>query len=160
MPHPEVRLRSWRIRSLAFALLAATATAACGGTAATTPPPQGVAPAAAPAQVVEQFMRLVASNDYTRMGSLFGTREGPITSRDPEPQVERRMYAIANILKNERFVIRAQEPIPGRGPDAEQLVVQLTQNGRNVDVPFVVVRTAAGGWLVEQVDLEAVTKLQ
>jgi len=150
-------LRSWRIRLLAFALLAGAA--ACGGTGRMAAP-SGMAPAAAPAQVVEQFMRLAGANDYTRMGYLFGTREGAITTRDPEQQVERRMYAIANILKNERFVIRGEQPIPGRGPDAEQLTVQLTQNGRTVDVPFVVVRTAAGGWLVEQVDLEAVTKSQ
>jgi len=151
-------LRSWRIRSLAFALLAATA--ACGGGATTMAPPSGMAPAAGPAQVVEQFMRLAGANDYARMGYLFGTREGPITGRDPEQQVQRRMYAIANILKNDRFVIRGQNPIPGRGPEAEQLTVQITQQGRVVDVPFVVVRTTAGAWLVEQVDLEAITKSQ
>ncbi|HEX8245727.1 MAG TPA: hypothetical protein VF541_19600, partial [Longimicrobium sp.] len=80
--------------------------------------------------------------------------------RDPGPQVERRMFAIANILQHERFVIRAEQPIPGRGPDAAQLTVQITQEGRAMDVPFVVVRTPAGAWLVEQVDLEAVTRHQ
>ncbi|HEX8905959.1 MAG TPA: hypothetical protein VF771_14005 [Longimicrobiaceae bacterium] len=150
-------MRPWRIRSLAFALLAV---AACTGAAATSPPAGSPGPIGGPAQVVEQFMRLVSTRDYARMGALFGTREGPITGRDPAPQVERRMYAIADILQNERFVIRAQQSIPGRGPDAEQLTVQLTRQGRSVDVPFVVVRTTAGGWLVEQIDLEAVTKLQ
>ena len=154
MPHPEVRLRSWRIRSLAFVLLAAAA--ACGGRTGST---GGVRPAGAPAQVVEQFMRLVAAKDYARMGAVFGTREGPIASRDPQQQVERRMYAIAEILKNTRFVIRGEQAIPGRS-DAEQITVQLTQEDRTVDVPFVVVRTTEGGWLVEQVDLEAVTRRQ
>ena len=149
-------MRSWRIRPLAFVLLAISAACASGGAA----PVAGPGPATAPAQVVEQFMRLVATRDYARMGAIFGTREGPINTRDPGPQVERRMYAIANILQNERFVIRAEQPIPGRGPDAEQLTVQITQQGRVLDVPFVVVRTAAGAWLVEQVDLEAVTKWQ
>jgi hypothetical protein len=110
--------------------------------------------------VVERFMRMVSSRSYLQMGYLFGTREGAITSRDPEPQVERRMYAIADILQNERYVIQGEQAIPGRGPDVSQLTVQITRQGRTTHVPFVVVRTAAGGWLVEQVDLQAVTRTQ
>jgi hypothetical protein len=37
--------------------------------------------------------------------------------------------------------------------------VQITQQGRPKEVPFVVVRTA-NGWLVEQVDLQAITRFQ
>ena len=104
-------------------------------------------------------MRLIAAKDYIGMGRLFGTAEGPITNRDPQQQVERRMYAIANILANDRFVIRGGQGIPGRGPEVTQLTVQITHQGQAKDVPFVVVRTA-NGWLVEQIDLQAVTRIQ
>jgi hypothetical protein len=117
-------------------------------------------PAAAPMEVVERFMRLLAAKDYLQMGHLFGTAEGPITSRDPQQQVERRMFAIANILANDRFVIGGGQAIPGRGPEVSQLTVQITQQGQTKNVPFVVVRSASGGWLVEQVDLLAVTRIQ
>jgi hypothetical protein len=138
------------------------ALAACGGSGSTGAVVPGVAPApaAAPIEVVERFLRLLAAKDYLGMGHLFGTVEGPITSRDPQQQVERRMYAIANILGNDRFTIQGTgQGIPGRGPEVVQLTVRIRQQGQDKDVPFVVVRTA-GGWLVEQVDLQAVTRLQ
>jgi hypothetical protein len=69
------------------------------------------------------------------------------------------MFAIANILTNERFVIRGPQGIPGRGLEVNQVTVQITQQGRPKEVPFVVVRTA-NGWLVEQVDLQAITRFQ
>lgn len=152
-------MRSRRIRSLSIVLLAVLA--ACGGTAtAASAPMAGPAPAQGPAEVIERFMRLAASRSYLQMGQLFGTVEGPITARDPEAQVERRMYAIANILQNERFMIRGQQAIPGRGAEAAQLTVQITQQGHPKEVPFVVVRAGNGGWLVEQIALEQLTRIQ
>jgi hypothetical protein len=153
-------LRSWRTRSLPALLLVAVV-AACGGGATTGPAPIAApAPAAGPAEVVERFLRLAASRSYLQMGQLFGTLEGPITNRDPASQVERRMYAIADILQNERFVVRGQQAIPGRGAEATQLTVQITRHGETKDVPFVAVHTNGGLWLVEQVDLQALTRVQ
>ena len=153
-------MRSRRIRSLSLVLLATLA--ACGGaaTAGGAAPSSAPAPAQGPTEVVERFLRLAASRSYLQMGQLFGTLEGPITNRDPEPQVERRMFAIANILQNERFVIRGQQAIPGRGLETLQIAVQITQQGKVKEVPFVVVRAGNGGWLVEQVDLQALTRVQ
>ena len=153
-------MRSWRIRSLPAVLFAALA--ACGGAATSAAsqaaPPSAPAQAAGPAEVVERFLRLASTRSYLQMGQLFGTVEGPITSRDPQPQVERRMYAIADILQNDRFVISGQQGIPGRGPEATQLTVQMTRGGQTRDVPFVVVRANNGGWLVEQIDLQVLTR--
>jgi len=119
-------------------------------------PPAATGPAAA----VEAFLAQAAARNYMGMGQLFGTVEGPISSRDPGPQVERRMYAIANIVQNERFTIRGQQNIPGRGPEALQLTVVMTQGGQTKDVPFVVVRANSGNWLVEQIDLQVLTRSQ
>jgi hypothetical protein len=156
--HPEVRLRSWHIRTLSLAsVLVAALFAGSGSLHAQQPAP--MRPATAPAEVVERFMQLAAAKAYGQMGYVFGTRDGAIITRETEPRVERRMFAIASILQNERFVIRDQSAIPGRPEaDAVQLTVQVTQNGQSKDVPFVAVRSAHGGWLVEQVDLEAITK--
>ena len=155
-------MRSWPIRSFCAVLLVAlTACGGGGGSSGAVVPGVAPAPAAAPADAVERFMRLLAAKDYLAMGHLFGTVEGPITSRDPQQQVERRMFAIANILANERFMIQGTgQGIPGRGPEVTQIGVQITQQGQTKEVPFVVVRTASGAWLVEQVDLQAVTRVQ
>lgn len=152
-------MRSWRIRSLPAALIAALVASAGAATTAAAQAP-AAQPAAGPTEVVERFLRLAGSRSYLQMGQLFGTVDGPVTRRDPQPQVERRMYAIADILQNERFVVRGQQSIPGRGADVTQLTVQITRGGQPRDVPFVVVRARDGSWLVEQVDLQALTRIQ
>jgi hypothetical protein len=147
-------LRPWRTVSLVFVLLllgAGTAAAQRRGAAQ----PGGDAPAA----TVERFLRAAAEKDYAQMGQVFGTKDGPISRRDSRQNVERRMYAIATIIENQRFVIRDQGQIPGRGGEAMQLNVQLTQRGKTQDVPFVVVRSGQR-WFVEQVELERVTRRQ
>lgn len=139
-------------RILALAFLAVLA--ACGGRAqqaATTP--GGPAPAAA----VERFMRLVESKSYREMGSVFGTEEGPVAQRDEMADVERRMYAIASILEHDRFVIRDEQPVPGRAGVAVRVMVDITKGNRTLQVPFTAVRSGAS-WLVEQVELERLTQ--
>jgi hypothetical protein len=153
-------LRSWRIRSFCAVLVLAVLPA-CGGGAGRsgTVPAVAPAPASSPAEVVERFMRMVAAKNYMGMGQLFGNVEGPVTSREPQQRVERWMYAIGSILTNDRFTISGVgQPIPGRGPEVTQLTVRITQGGETRDVPFVVVRASAGGYLVEQVDLQAITR--
>jgi hypothetical protein len=153
-------LRSWHIRTLtlASALVVAVAAAPSLHAQRETPAP-AMRPSTSPSEVVERFMQLATAKNYGQMGYAFGTREGAILSREPQPSVERRMYAIATILQNDRYVIRDQSPIPGRNEaDAVQLTVQVTQGGQSRDVPFVAVRTTRGNWLVEQIDLERLTK--
>ena len=143
-------MRSWRIVSLVPALLLVLsclpARAQDGG-------------GTAPASTVERFLRLAAEKNYVQMGHVFGTRDGPIIQRDPAAQVQRRMFAIASILENQRFVIRDEQPIPGRIGEAVQLTVQVTQRGHPRDVPFVVVKDGHNRWFVEQVDLEKLTRV-
>ena len=129
--------------------------AACGGARGSVP--AGPAGAAAPAAAVERFLRLVEAKNYREMGLVFGTREGTIYRVDPSQQVEQRMYAIAEILKHERFVIVNEEQIPGRNGEAVRMMVNITTRGQRKAVPFTVVRSG-GAWLVEQVDLERMTR--
>jgi hypothetical protein len=111
----------------------------------------------APAAAVERFLHLVTVPDYLEMGWVFGTDRGPIVRRDPPEEVERRMFAIANILQHERFEIRSEAPVPGRVGNAIQLDVNLIQRGRQYLVPFTAVRGPGDRWFVEQIRLEAIT---
>jgi hypothetical protein len=146
-----------RILALVPALLLL---AACGGggggRAGGGPAPQGTPGGTAPAATVERFLRLAAEKNYAQMGYVFGTAEGAIASRDPAPQVERRMYALASVLENQRFVIRGEQPVPGRSGTAVDVDVVLTQRTGVHSVPFTVVR-AGDRWFVEKVDLEKIT---
>jgi len=144
-----VQLR--RIISLAILALLA----ACGGSRGSVP--AGPTGAAAPAGAVERFLTLASAKNYREMGLVFGTREGTIYRLDPSRQVEQRMYAIAEILKHERFTIVNEEQIPGRNGEAVRMTVNITNRGQRKAVPFTVVRSGTA-WLVEQVDLERITR--
>ena len=62
--------------------------------------------------------------------------------------------AIAEILRHEDYEIVREEREPGREHPTTRVTVTLTKGGREIPgVPFLVVRTETGGWLVEQVDL-------
>ena len=128
--------------------------AACGGRSNIPAGPTG---APAPAAAVERFLRLVESKNYREMGLVFGNKDGNIYHLDPERQVEQRMYAIASILEHQRFTVTGEEQIPGRYGEAVRMNVSLIQGNQRKQVPFTLVRSN-GAWLIEQVDLERITR--
>lgn len=136
-------------------LLASCATSPASGSASA--PPQAGAGASAPSAAVEQFLRLAGRKQYMEMGWVFGTAEGSILQRDPHPQVERRMYALASVLENSGFTIADESPIPGSVGQAMRLTVQVRKADRTYSVPFTTVRGPAQRWFVETVGIEAIT---
>jgi hypothetical protein len=147
----------------AFALVLALAAGGCI-TRATN---QGGSSNVAPQLVVEQFLRAVngafESNDAVRnnsleaMAHLFGTRDGSIVKRDPKKDVEQRMFALASILRHDDYTIGTQQLVPGRQNEAIRLMVSMTFGKRVVNVPYTMVKTTKGDWLIEQIDVEPIT---
>ena len=90
---------------------------------------------------------------FKKIGSWFGG-----SSCESKQAVEIRMDAIASILEHQDYQIVAQSRVAGRLNPTQQVMVDMrTQDGEDVSgVPFVVVQTNDGYWLVEQVDLQAV----
>lgn len=140
-----------RIIPLAILVLVA----ACGGR---NPVPPGPTGAPAPAAAVERFLRLVEAKNYREMGLVFGNKDGNIYRLDPARLVEQRMFAIASILEHESFSITNEEQIPGRFGEAVRMTVNLTNGRQRKQVPFTAVRSGST-WLVEQVDLERITRI-
>ena len=136
--------------------------------------------AVAPILSVERFLKVTNERDLHSMASIFGTADGPIIETggafgcafkkmgswiglgDPcqtQQEVELRMDAIANILRYEDYTIASDAPVPGRQHPTTRIGVNLVVNGREVtDVPFVVVQTDGGRWLVEEIDLAKVMR--
>ena len=110
-----------------------------------------------PTSAVERFLQLAEEGDYLQMGWYFGTSEGPVLDRDEPSEVEKRMYALATVLQNDGFVVGPPTAVPGRIGTAQGFTVRLQRQGRTLAVPFVTVRGPAERWLVESVDLQAIT---
>ena len=111
----------------------------------------------APAMVVEQFLGAVNAKDYMRMGSLFGTKDGPVTERDDQDNVEKRMFALASVLRHEDYKVEGEQPVPGRPDEAVQLTVIMTIGEKKFTVPFTVVRSKGESWLVEDIGITNIT---
>ena len=110
-----------------------------------------------PVLSVERFLQAANARDFEAMRELFGTHDGPIDGERME--LELRMAAIAEILKHEDYRITGDQREPGREHPTTRVTVTITKGGRQIaDVPFLVVQTDRGGWLVEQVDLEKITR--
>jgi len=162
-----------RSRLLGPLLMLVTLTAAgCSSNSST----QTVAPVAAQLSV-ERFLQAANARDFQAMGRLFGTADGPAmetgstfgcffkkigswfggSACTKKVDVELRMDAIAQILRHEDYRILREESVAGRTSPARRVYVDLTIDGRAVNgMPFIVVQTGEGRWLVEQVPLERI----
>ena len=129
---------------------------------------------------VERFLQAANSQDLDAMARLFGNVNGPVADTGGTfgcafkkigswiglsdacrtwQEVELRMDAIAEILEYDDYRIVEEERVAGRRVRATRIGVDLTQGETVIrDVPFVVVRTSSGRWLVEQIGLEKITE--
>lgn len=111
-----------------------------------------------PSLVIEQFLRAANTQDLATMSRLFGTRDGPVVRLDPHRQNEERMFALASVLRHEDFAIEGQQVVPGRSDEAIQLIVRMRTQHRTAAVPFTMVVTRDGSWLVEQIGIDRLTQ--
>jgi hypothetical protein len=161
-----------RSRPFGLLLIVALLTSACASNSGSST----VAPVAAQLSV-ERFLQAANSRDFDGMGRLFGTAEGSSmdtggtfgcafkkigswfggTACTKKVEVELRMDAIASIIRHEDYRIVREESVAGRTTPARRVFVDLSIGGRGVNgMPFIVVRTGEGRWLVEQVPLERI----
>ena len=154
-------------RNLGVLTLAAVVSTACTTTVVT---PNAAAPVAAQLSV-ERFLQAANQRDVGAMGNLFGTEDGPVTDTGgsfgcafkrigswfggtrckSKQEVEPRMDAIASILAHEDYRIVGEDRVAGRTAPTTRVLVDMTVEGGPVsEVPFVVVRTSEGRWLVRR----------
>jgi hypothetical protein len=150
-----------------------------GGCTTTQIVTSGEAAAVAPMLSVERFLQATNNRDLHGMALLFGTERGAsietggtfgcafkklgswigIGDRcETLQEVELRMDAISQILEHEDYTVVSEESVAGRVHPTSRIGVNLQIDGRTVeDVPFIVVRTGKGRWLIEQIGLDRIT---
>ena len=142
-------------RFLAIVALASLSACHAGGTSPAVEP----APAA-PEAAVQAFLTAVDSNALDRMAALWGTDRGPSTVviRDSQER-ERRLAIMQRLLQHDAFRFVPGSAGPALRPGRRVLYVELRRGERSATVPFTVVGQRSGGWLVEDIGLEAVMPL-
>ncbi len=135
--------------------------------------------AVAPALSVERFLHATNTRDLHEMARLFGTEKGPIIETGGTlgcgfkklgswfglgqrcrtlQEVELWMDAIAGILRHDDYEVVSESSVPGRVHPTTRVGVDIVVRGDTIrDVPFVVVRSGGGRWLVEEVGLDRIT---
>jgi hypothetical protein len=134
----------------------------------------------APVLSVERFLQAANAGDLEAMARLFGNADGSIAERmggsfscafkrmgswiglgDPclaRTEIELRMNAIAIAIQHDDYRIRSEAQVPGRVNPTTRIGVDIDRGGETfADVPFDVVQTTDGRWLVEVIGLAAVT---
>lgn len=136
----------------------------------------------APMLSVERFLQAANTQDLDTMARIFGTYNGPVGDTGStfgcafrrmgswigvtqrcltRVDVELRMNALALILRHDDYRILSERPVPGRVHPTSRVGVTLVRGNRTVDdVPFLVVRSRSGRWLVEEIDLERITRAE
>ena len=162
-----------RSRLLGLLTLAVLVQTACTTTVVR---PSTAAPVAAQLSV-ERFLQASNQRDVYAMGNLFGTKDGPAMDTGgsfgcfwkkvgsifgghscvKKAEVEVRMDMIASILRHDDYMVVSQRRVPGRDAPTTQVMVDMTVQGDQIPaVPFEVVQTSEGRWLVQAVNLEHV----
>lgn len=151
-----------------------------GGACTTQVITSGEMASVAPVLSVERFLQAANEADLHSMARLFGTADGPIietggtiscgfkklgswfgisTRCETIQEVEIRMDAIAQIIRHQDYRVVSEANVPGRVNPTTRIGVDMQVDGRDItDVPFVVVRTDEGRWLVEEIGLTRITR--
>lgn len=145
-------VRTGRVLLLLAALTAPGGCASAGAGLSAEPSAYGSASARG---AVAAFLRAAGERDYTAMGRLFGTREGPAEQRLGIAEVEQRMIVLAGLLEHEEVDLR-REDLAQLGAGHARFVAALTGTRRGrMELPVVAVTTADGRWFVERIDVNA-----
>lgn len=130
-------------------ILGVALTAACGGGGHTgTVAPEPPTPEAA----VEQFLTAANAGDLDAMALAWGDERGPSSQTNVIPREERvrRLTIMQRLLASDSHQITATN---NSDPTKLVVTVAMSQGTKRFAVPFTVVRSRNGGWLVKEIDL-------
>lgn len=124
-----------------LALLAACSGGGGGGS---------VNPDPGPASAVDQFMRAVTDSNLSRMAELWGTSSGSALQTGRPADYPRRIQIIHAYLRGATAKVLAE---PERSNNRAVLLVEVSRDACRRQVPFTLVRTGSGQWIVEAIEL-------
>jgi hypothetical protein len=115
---------------------------------------QPVGPVGAPAAVAAKFMQAIADSNIAQLGELWGTSAGPAATVGKPSNWGQRVTVIHAYLKGGTHRILGEDSGVAR-TDRRTIMVELSREGCVKTVPFTMVFTKQGSWLVNAIDLNA-----
>lgn len=110
--------------------------------------------AAAPTAVAAAFMQAVSDSNLPQMGELWGTAKGSAAVTNTPPNWVQRVGVIQAYLRGGTTRILG-ENLAGGKQGRREILVELTRGGCVKTVPFTMILTKQGTWLVNAIDLNA-----
>lgn len=127
-----------------LALLFTIAVLACGGKAA----PVGME--TGPETALSAFMQAVADSNLNRMAQLWGTEKGSAAQTGQPADYQRRIAVMYTYLRGASVRVIGEVERRGR---TSVLATEVLRADCVKRVPFTMVQTGQGGWLLTAVDL-------
>lgn len=109
--------------------------------------------AASPRQALDRFLETIARQDIQATASIWGTKDGPARDQMARDVLEKRIIVMQCYLAHDSYVILNDSPAPD---DKREFQVQLTNNSRTAQTPFVAVEGPNDRWYIESAQLEPV----
>jgi hypothetical protein len=123
--------------------------AACGGGSSAG----SSTPVASAAEAAMGFLRAAADSNVTRMAELWGTSSGPASKTNQPTDYQRRIVVIQTFLWSDSSKVIGQAAVPG-DDNRRTVTVAIWRGGCMKQLPFSMVRTRDGAWLVQDPRLE------
>jgi hypothetical protein len=96
------------------------------------------------------------AEDLQAVGAVWGDTEGLTREKWPRSEFEMRAFYVVKCLRNDRYQILSE----GTAANGRRVaVVQITKGPINAQTNFKLVKGKAGRWLVEEAQLEPLTKI-
>ena len=112
--------------------------------------------AATPTEALATFMAAAKAEDLQGVSAIWGDHEGLARDKMTRQELEMRTYIIVKCVRHDRYTVLADgSAVAGR----RQLNVQLTKGGVTRSSNFLLAPGPNGRWLVEKIDLEALTAI-
>jgi hypothetical protein len=101
------------------------------------------------------FLQAARDSDFVAMSENWGTARGSARETGTPPDYQRRMVIIEAYMRGIQYRVLSNEPVPNEN-NLRLLQVEIARGGCIQLVPFTMIRTGGGRWLVNEFDLEKV----
>jgi hypothetical protein len=121
-----------------------------------TTPSVGTIGGATPTEAIAMMLAAAKAEDLQAVGAVWGDTEGLTRDKWPRSEFEMRAFYVVKCLRNDRYQILSE----GTAANGRRVAtVQIVKGPVTVQTNFRLVKGKNDRWLIEQADLEPMTRI-